>query len=95
MKTIQVRLSEALKISTEQVLEDIGIDMPTAIRLYCKKISHTKSIPFALTVAGGHEFTAQELKEIEKRERETRQGKNLSPSFSSSQEAIKYLKPSI
>jgi DNA-damage-inducible protein J len=33
------------------VLADIGLDMPTAVRLYLAKIVQTRSIPFTLTAS--------------------------------------------
>ncbi|WP_309399970.1 type II toxin-antitoxin system RelB/DinJ family antitoxin [Cerasicoccus maritimus] len=48
MKTLQVRVPDELRSNADQVLEDIGLDMPTAIRLYLNKIVQTRSIPFSL-----------------------------------------------
>jgi antitoxin component of RelBE/YafQ-DinJ toxin-antitoxin module len=33
------------------VLAEIGLDMPTAVRLYLAKIVQTRSIPFSLTAS--------------------------------------------
>ncbi|MGK0456338.1 MAG: DNA-damage-inducible protein J [Zhongshania aliphaticivorans] len=52
MKTLQVRLSDDLRTSADAVLEEIGLDMPTAIRLYLNKIVQTRSIPFTLEAGG-------------------------------------------
>ncbi len=48
MKNIQIRIEDADKTAAEKVLESLGLDMPTAIRLYMKKIVQTRSIPFSL-----------------------------------------------
>ena len=48
MKTLQVRLPQQLRDEADSVLGAIGIDMPTAVRLYLTKIVQTRSIPFAL-----------------------------------------------
>lgn len=34
---IQVRVDEPLKVEAEQLFADIGLDMPTAIRLFLKQ----------------------------------------------------------
>ena len=52
MKTLQVRVSDDLRTNADAVLEDIGLDMPTAIRLYLNKIVQTRSIPFTLEAGG-------------------------------------------
>jgi DNA-damage-inducible protein J len=53
MKTLQVRVSDDLRSDADVVLNEIGLDMPTAIRLYLKKIVQTRSIPFSLEAPNG------------------------------------------
>lgn len=50
MKTtsLQVRIPQALRKEADIVLDSVGIDMSTAIRVYLKKIVSTRGIPFAL-----------------------------------------------
>jgi addiction module RelB/DinJ family antitoxin len=52
MKTLQVRLTDDLREEADSVLANMGLDMPTAIRLYLKKIIQTGGIPFQLGTAG-------------------------------------------
>ncbi|MCC5838982.1 MAG: type II toxin-antitoxin system RelB/DinJ family antitoxin [Opitutales bacterium] len=51
MKTLQIRVPNELREDADQVLEEIGMDMSTAIRVYLKKIVQSRSIPFALEAA--------------------------------------------
>ena len=46
--TLQVRLPQALRDSASSVLEEMGLDLPTAVRLYLTKVAKTRRIPFAL-----------------------------------------------
>lgn len=50
MKTtsLQVRIPQTLRDEAGIVLDSVGIDMSTAIRIYLKKIVSTRSIPFEL-----------------------------------------------
>jgi len=48
MRTLQIRLPQELREEADAVLGAIGIDMPTAVRLFLTKIVQTRSIPFAL-----------------------------------------------
>ncbi len=48
MKTLQIRLPEELREEADSVLGSIGLDMPTAVRLFLTKIVQTRSIPFSL-----------------------------------------------
>ncbi len=45
---IQVRVDEKLKKEADLIFEDLGLDVPTAIRLFLKKVVASKSIPFEL-----------------------------------------------
>jgi len=47
-KAIQIRVDEKLKEDADLIFEDLGMDTPTAIRLFLKKVVVSKSIPFEL-----------------------------------------------
>lgn len=53
-KAIQIRVEEKLKKDADLIFDDLGLDTPTAIRLFLKKVVVSKSIPFDLKVS----FTA-------------------------------------
>ena len=46
--TLQVRLPRALRESASSALEEMGLDLPTAVRLYLTKVAKTRRIPFLL-----------------------------------------------
>ena len=56
MKTtsLQVRIPQALRKEADIVLDSVGLDMSTAIRVYLKIIVSTRSIPFALVAEDSH-----------------------------------------
>lgn len=47
-KTIQIRVNQQLKQQVDAIFEDIGLDTPTAIRIFLKKVASTRAIPFTL-----------------------------------------------
>lgn len=47
-KAVQIRIDQKLKKQVDIIFEDLGLDTPTAIRLFLKKVVVTKSIPFDL-----------------------------------------------
>lgn len=49
-KAIQVRIDAKLKKQADLVFYDLGLDTPTAIRLFLKKVVLSQSIPFELKV---------------------------------------------
>jgi addiction module RelB/DinJ family antitoxin len=61
--SVQVRLDEDLKKDAETVFENIGVDTPTAIRMFFKKVVATRSIPFALEESP-YTFTKEEETEM-------------------------------
>jgi len=47
-KAIQIRVDQKLKQEADLIFADLGLDTPTAIRLFLKKVVVTRSIPFEL-----------------------------------------------
>lgn len=47
-KTLQIRLNEDLRVEAENVLQEIGLDVPSAVRLFLSQVVRTRSIPFEL-----------------------------------------------
>jgi addiction module RelB/DinJ family antitoxin len=46
--TMQIRVPIQLRDEVAGILDSIGLDLPTAIRVYLSKIAQTRRIPFAL-----------------------------------------------
>ena len=44
----KVTISDKLYYEVLEVLDEIGMDLPTAIQIYLKKIAATRSIPFKI-----------------------------------------------
>lgn len=53
-KTLQVRVDEDLRTEADGVLREIGLDVPSAIRIFLTKVVTTRSIPFDLTATPRH-----------------------------------------
>ena len=47
-KAVQIRIDHKLKADADIIFEDLGLDMPTAVRLFLRKVVVSKSIPFDL-----------------------------------------------
>ncbi|MSU61407.1 MAG: type II toxin-antitoxin system RelB/DinJ family antitoxin [Pedosphaera sp.] len=50
MKTLSVRIPDELHKESNEVLEQIGLDVPTAFRIFLTQVAVTRSIPFTLRV---------------------------------------------
>ncbi|MBT3835561.1 type II toxin-antitoxin system RelB/DinJ family antitoxin [Candidatus Peribacteria bacterium] len=90
-KGIQVRIDEDLKKKAERILKSLGLDVPTAVRVFFKQITIQGGLPFEIKDNGYYDYTPEEMKEIEKAYDESFDEKNLSPAFDSTEEAIAYL----
>ena len=51
-KTLQVRIEEGLRTEANEVLHEIGLDVPSAVRLFLTKVVQTRSMPFDLKASG-------------------------------------------
>jgi len=51
--TIQVRTDPVLKKHAQKILEELGLDLSSAINVYLKQIVVTGSIPFPLRTING------------------------------------------
>ena len=48
MKTLTLRIPDDLHKVSNEVLEQIGLDVPTAFRIFLTQVAATRSIPFVL-----------------------------------------------
>ena len=48
MALIQARIDDALKAEVEDIFQEIGIDTPTALRVFFKAVVRYKGLPFDL-----------------------------------------------
>lgn len=88
MATIQVRIDDKTKKSAKKVLDDLGLDMSTAIKVFLKQVIVKQGVPFQLLTENG--FTLQEEKEILKAAKEAKKHINTTPPLSA-EEAVKHL----
>lgn len=89
MSTIQVRIDEKIKKSAKKVLDSIGMDMSSAVKIYLHQIVESQGIPFRLLTANG--LTMQQEKEILQASEEAKRGVNVSGPFSTAKEMLDHL----
>jgi DNA-damage-inducible protein J len=89
MSTNQVRIDEKIKKSAKKVLDSLGMDMSSAVKIYLHQIVESQGIPFRLLTANG--LTMQQEKEILQASAEAKKGINVSGPFEG-KEAIDHLK---
>jgi len=46
MTQIQVRIDMKTKKAVRDILDDLGLDMSTAIKMFCRQIERTRILPF-------------------------------------------------
>ena len=91
MTTIQIRIDNKTKVSAQKVLNDLGLDMTSAIQVYLRQIALRKGIPFSLMTTNG--LTPQKEQDIMTASAEAKRGHNITKSMPVKQ-AIAYLKKS-
>ena len=88
MTTIQVRVDERTKRRSKKILNDIGLDMSSAVKLFLHQVIIRRGIPFnALTENG---LTIEQEQEILRRSDEAKRGINVGPPLDG-EAAILYL----
>src|SRR5438132_14406902 len=90
---VQIRVETALKKKAEKVFEGVGLNMPTAIRVFLKKVVATRSIPFPVSAKGSpYTFTSRQEREILEAAEEASEPRKLSGPFSTAKELIGHLR---
>ncbi|MDP2656340.1 MAG: type II toxin-antitoxin system RelB/DinJ family antitoxin [bacterium] len=74
MTQIQIRIDERTKRDAQKVLETVGLDLSSAIKVYLKQVIIHKGIPLMLVTENG--LTPFEEQAILKASAEARSGKN-------------------
>ena len=85
-KGIQVRMDAELSARAERVFAAVGIDTPTAIRMFFTKVAMTGGIPFPVQDDSYLHYTPEAIKEIKEAYEESFDEKNLQGPYSSAKE---------
>lgn len=64
--TFSIRIDSQLKAAVEACLEDMGLNMSTAINIYLRQIVKHQGIPFALTAHVPNKATMDAIEEGER-----------------------------
>ena len=81
---IQVRIDSKTKKETQRILESLGLDISTAVKMLFKQIINTGGLPYEIRDENGFTFKKkQELKQA------ILEAKTSSKSFDSADELIK------
>ena len=81
---VQIRMDSALRDAASETFENLGLDLPTAIRICLKKSVDVHGIPFDVRAEIPRGETLRAIENVEN-------GRNLSRSFSSVAELMEDL----
>jgi DNA-damage-inducible protein J len=81
---VQIRMDSALRDAASETFENLGLDLPTAIRIFLKKSVDVHGIPFDVRAEIPSGETLRAIENVEN-------GRNLSRSFSSVAELMEDL----
>lgn len=95
-QTLEVTLDPVLKKQALKVLDGLGLDLESAVRVFLKKVVATHSIPFALAEEPEpYRFSAKETREILAAKREARKAADLSGPFTTAEDLIRHLRKGV
>jgi len=63
---IQVRVDKELKEDMDKLLNDLGLDIPTAVRMFLKQVQRRRGLPFAVSQFNPNAETIAAMEEAEK-----------------------------
>ena len=93
LQTLEVTLDPTLKKKANKVLNGLGLDMESAVRVFLRKVVATHSIPFALAEEPeAYRFSTKETKEILAAKRESKKAAQLSGPFTTAESLITHLR---
>ena len=85
--TIQIRIDEKTKKAARKTLDELGLDMSSAVKLFLTNVVNRKGIPFDLKTENGYTI-AQEQTLVS----ETEEAKRSSKRFATVDELMKDIK---
>jgi DNA-damage-inducible protein J len=88
MSFIQIRIDEDTKKAAQNILNNLGLDLTSAIKIYLKQIVITKGIPLSSITENG--LTKEQEAQIIQASHESKQNLNTTKPLNT-EEAIKYL----
>lgn len=90
MPTIQVRIDEKTKKSAKKVLDKLGLDFSSAIKIYMHQIVTSEGIPFKILTENG--LTIEQEAAINKAAEEAKRGINIEGPFDTDEDMRNYFK---
>ena len=85
MQVVSIKVSDDVKEASQKIFDDIGLSFSAAINIFLKACIKNEGMPFEISSKDKFE------KILEERIKESEDPKNLSPSFSSMEEANEWL----
>jgi DNA-damage-inducible protein J len=90
---MEITVEPALKKKAAKVLDGLGLDLDSAVRVFLTKVVATHSIPFALAAEPEpYRFSAKETKEILAAKRESKKAAQLSGPYTTAESLITHLR---
>ena len=82
-KAFHIRIDAKQKKRLEELFERMGLDVPTAVRMFFRKVEVTERIPFVIGELDTDDnwYTPADVKRWEKIARDAKKGKGIAASF--------------
>jgi DNA-damage-inducible protein J len=82
MATLTMRVDDTIKREVDKLFNDIGLDTPTAVRMFFMAALNERGLPFA---AKRPRYNAEVMQAID----DARRGRNLSGPYLTTEDAVK------
>ena len=85
--TILIKTDKKVKASAQKAAKEIGVPLATILNAYLRQFARDGRVEF-----GAQKMSRKLERELATIEQDLRAGKNISPAFSSAEDAIAYLR---
>lgn len=86
-KNLQIRLDEKLKRRAEEIFKRIGIDTPTAVRIFFTKVTDVGGIPFFLQ-SPDDGYTPRQIAAMDRLAAKAKKRKDVSAAFATAEDLL-------
>ena len=76
MANLQIRVDDSLKVDVNVILDDMGLDMTTAVRMFFKEIVRIRGLPFKPTASDPF-YNPANIEHLKKALDDVRNGRNI------------------
>ncbi|HLC49339.1 MAG TPA: hypothetical protein VJI96_03080 [Candidatus Andersenbacteria bacterium] len=86
--TINIKADKDVKVKAQKIAHDLGMPLSTVMNAYLKQFIRTREVHFVVE----DKLKSGTKRRLDRLQKDAIEGKDISPSFDSAEDAIRYLR---